>query len=120
MNACVSGEKLSIAGGPFGRDGAAPPTTSPSDEAHDAATSAANRTRTVLFIRAVSPRRRGHAESIHAVPARRRRDRSVAVLRVERDRVRARSYPCRAMDFCHLHVHSDFSLLDGTAPVDDL
>jgi DNA polymerase-3 subunit alpha len=24
------------------------------------------------------------------------------------------------MDFCHLHVHSDYSLLDGTAPVDDL
>ena len=24
------------------------------------------------------------------------------------------------MDFCHLHVHSDYSLLDGTAPVEDL
>ncbi len=24
------------------------------------------------------------------------------------------------MDFCHLHVHSDYSLLDGTAKVDDL
>ncbi len=24
------------------------------------------------------------------------------------------------MDFCHLHVHSDYSLLDGTAPVDEL
>ena len=24
------------------------------------------------------------------------------------------------MDFCHLHVHSDYSLLDGTAPIDDL
>ena len=24
------------------------------------------------------------------------------------------------MDFCHLHVHSDYSLLDGTAPIDEL